>query len=1096
MNYEDIFSPETLEKLNSRSRENLQKMLKGKSLDQALVETTQLYRAISLAEREYISELEDLVEVIVRDLYPIVNQENIVIDARIGKPNQGFKSQDDDDEIELPAPPKIQKKRRRIINAITQGASVKGTFSFLIFKEYLDSIDKSLLENYKEIMELVFGIYNDPNAIAMMLAMVANNQNQKGGESDVEVDRVEDDEVITIKAWGSNFPMLLHETVKGLYELISLYGFTADKESNIAVVRDVDRLENEPEDLKMGPIIYDALSKLYNESPFNDPRVREYFFSEIFQQLDDEEFISFIENTINDKLTSSQRKWANDTMRDIADDLKADDADDSLLREYSQKVIDSLLEKWKEEKSYNERVARNLIDRFDKIKSNLKAKKDILPIPDRIRDKGSFADLTQYTFEELVKLIAVYGEKKSNIVKDSIRKFSGSLGGDAEAVNIVKSYIERFLNNKEDLSLRVDGNQQEVISLIPDKLLNLYLYLDPRNYSWEELENLLDSVYPTKGKSIVNSAQGGNKMVYKKNSLEIWLGDEKDHCIKYGAGADPEKDEEGNLKTKYNFCISTPGGGNLYRKYRYAESSLQTIYFVFDRSKSSDKDPSGNWEDIYHVAVIHKVHNPEDFKGKGYLVTFANNRTRYVEDWDEVLSLMDEDLKSKLNNLEDVFKPVPLSRQDRDDLIIGSTALTLSKFRELPVEDKLKYVQIKSPNSEIPDEILKVLKQVKIEESGKKSNLAIVAINNGHLIPHSILQDEPALARRYALKNFRTPAEDTIVPLPYVKYLDDKDKKTYYEKHKDTFLTFEFIDEFLGEEFLPDFVNFNLSKYQYLPKKAEKYVPSDKKDIFNILSKYYDKWYFSNNNNNIEDLANKRSQPGTKIIVLQSDFLLWKKLNNQEREFILNMIRSNNNNDEYTHFLAGAPLILKDGNKQYLFMPLEGIQGSNATAYEEFVLVDGDNAIKKFDSGKIRFTTPGGVNHRFTSGVIQPFTERIFNIDEFSYEGKPLLDNLNENVVSYVLTTPRETAERYVKTQPGIYDSERGKLLGILRKSFTDGISYKQKGYLTGKVNGLSFKEISVEPKNKPKPEPPKKQQDTPPKKGEEGTQGDLFSDN
>jgi len=1109
MNYEDIFSPETLEKLDSKSKENLRKMVKGMSRLEVAGKMDQLRRAIIWAERDYIDELEDLVEVIVRDLYPIVNQENIVIDGRIGKPEEEDEDglagpPEDEDEVELPASPKIMKKRRRIINAITQGAAVKGTFSFLIFKEYLDSIEEGLLEKYKEIAELAFGIYNDPNALAEMLAMLANKVEAKGGESEVEVDRVEDDEVITIKAWGADFPSLLHEVVKGLYELISLYGFQADQETNKSVERDVDRPEFEPEDLKMGPIIYDSLTKLYKESPYNDTRVREYFFAEIYTQLDDDEFISFIENAINDRLTSSQRRWASDTMRDISDDLKADDADDVLLREakeYSVEFVNSLLDKWKEEPDYNERVARNLIQKFKKKAEAIKQRKDVLPIPDRIRDavqsgKANFKDVSLYTFDELAKLLATLGDNKNEVIRGCIEKFKKDVGGDDEATQIVVSYAKRFLENKEQLGNYVQGGTSEVIEVIPDRLLKNYLYLDPRNYSWQELEGMLDFVFPKKGGKIKNLASGGEQKIYEKNNLEVYLAPSKSACIRYGAGIPPEKDEEGNLIQKYSFCISQGEGSNVYRTYRYGNPSIVTFYFIFDRDKSSAKTPSGDWEDIYHVTIIGKIHNPELKQGKKYEVTFAPNRTRYVESWDEALSLMDEDLKSKVKDLEYLFKDVPLNQEDREDMIDGSTQLNLPKFRSLTLKEKIKYVELKSPNSEIPDEILKVLKQGKFEVDGKQSDLARVAINNGHLIPFSILENEPGLARSYALKNWKTPGEDVIVPLPYVKHLDDDQQEKYFEKYKNSFLSFEYVKEFFDEKYLYKFVNWNLSKYQYLPKEAEKYVPSDKKDIFNILSKYYDKWYFSGLNNDIESLANKRSQPTNKIIVLQTDFLLWKKLSNQERDFILNMIRSNNDNDEYTHFLAGAPLILKDGNKEYLFMPLEGIQGSNATAYEEFVLVDGNNAIKKFDSGKIRFTTSGGVSHRFTSGVVQPFTERIFNIDEFSYEGKPLLDNLNENVVSYVLTTPRETAERYVKTQPGIYDKERGKLLGILRKSFTDGISYKQKGYLTGKVNGLSFKEISVEPKSKPKPEPPKKQQDTPPKKGEEGTQGDLFSEN
>jgi hypothetical protein len=86
----------------------------------------------------------------------------------------------------------------------------------------------------------------------------------------------------------------------------------------------VDKLSNEPNDLRFGKFIYDAISDIYNDGNINDPRVRELLFSEIYK-LSEEEFIPFIENAVNNTLTSQQKKWASDTMRDIKDDLKKDD---------------------------------------------------------------------------------------------------------------------------------------------------------------------------------------------------------------------------------------------------------------------------------------------------------------------------------------------------------------------------------------------------------------------------------------------------------------------------------------------------------------------------------------------------------------------------------------------------------------------------------------------------------------------------------------------------------------------------------------------------------------------------------------------------
>jgi len=80
--------------------------------------------------------------------------------------------------------------RRRIINAITQGAALRGTFAFYLFKEHLDELDPTLVEKYNQIMKNSFGIYDDENAIAMMLAALAQGHKDAGGSSKVIINEI------------------------------------------------------------------------------------------------------------------------------------------------------------------------------------------------------------------------------------------------------------------------------------------------------------------------------------------------------------------------------------------------------------------------------------------------------------------------------------------------------------------------------------------------------------------------------------------------------------------------------------------------------------------------------------------------------------------------------------------------------------------------------------------------------------------------------------------------------------------------------------------------------------------------------------------
>ena len=327
VDYEKIFSPETMASLKGKSGESLKQMLGNKKLMQTLVRSKAVLDEIITAEDGYRDELEMVAAQMVTDAYPIIDYANIKIDAQIvGMDNLDIQTPPPQEDPTSPDfggdDPEKLKAKRRIINGITQGASIRGAFGFMLFKEYLDQINPALVDKYSEILKLAFGIYDDENAIAMMLAALAQNQKMQGGESEMEYD--EENEQFVIKAKAICFPMLVHEIVKGLYEIVGTEGFGADREKNQAIVGAVDTLANEPRDLQYGKFIYDAISKIYNESNIDDARVRELFFAEVYKLIDDE-FFPFIENAINNKLQPLQKKWAMDTMRDIERDLKKDD---------------------------------------------------------------------------------------------------------------------------------------------------------------------------------------------------------------------------------------------------------------------------------------------------------------------------------------------------------------------------------------------------------------------------------------------------------------------------------------------------------------------------------------------------------------------------------------------------------------------------------------------------------------------------------------------------------------------------------------------------------------------------------------------------
>ncbi len=87
----------------------------------------------------------------------------------------------------------------------------------------------------------------------------------------------------TINALGTDFSMLLHETVKGIYELIAACGIPEDEETAQLVIDNTDSLADEIEDLRYGPEIAGDLRDFVNEFPESAdiPNLREHVFGKM-----------------------------------------------------------------------------------------------------------------------------------------------------------------------------------------------------------------------------------------------------------------------------------------------------------------------------------------------------------------------------------------------------------------------------------------------------------------------------------------------------------------------------------------------------------------------------------------------------------------------------------------------------------------------------------------------------------------------------------------------------------------------------------------------------------------------------------------------
>ena len=347
--YDRIFDPETVGKLKGSVTQRIQ----DKNPMQIGMQMQQLAMQVIQLEKGNEDLLQQLAYDVVYEAYPYLesNRDIIEIDAKIVpqaqvkdalKPNtpQEEDIEDLDQEQEEAMLEDIEEdaKKRRLINAITQGASTFSKSAHYIQQEYIDIIGgEGTSDKYRDLMQA---------ALDMIDYMVGSGMSKQMNSSDMESSASGAESVFydfekekwIIKARAIVFPVLILEIVKGMYEIISLFGFS-DLERGEKVVNKVDKLQNEPEDIAYGQLIARNLQDTINSLDKNvTAEERDDFLQDIYK-LPSTEFIKLVTNVIKGSITTPQRKQLQDLFTQMRQDKAADNADNSLLEKLEQAIL-------------------------------------------------------------------------------------------------------------------------------------------------------------------------------------------------------------------------------------------------------------------------------------------------------------------------------------------------------------------------------------------------------------------------------------------------------------------------------------------------------------------------------------------------------------------------------------------------------------------------------------------------------------------------------------------------------------------------------------------------------------------------------------
>ena len=344
--YDKIFDPETLGKLKGSVAQRMQ----GKNPMQIMGNLMQLAQQVMQLERGNEDLLEQLAYDVVYEAYPYLksNQDVIEIDAKIVpqpqvkealKPNSP--NEEDIEELSIEEEEQMMLdiaddlKKRRLINAVTQGGSTFSKSAHYVQQEYIDIVGgEGTSDKYRDLMQAALDMIDFTIGLPGMRANLGNDlEDSATGAESVFYDF--EKEKWIIKARAIVFPVLILEIVKGMYEIIGLFGFS-DLERGEKVVKYTDKIQNEPEDIAYGQMITKNLFDIINKLETNvTPEERDDFLQDIYK-LSNNEFIKLMTNVINNRVDTSQMNQLKGMFKQMRQDKTADDADNALFERFKR----------------------------------------------------------------------------------------------------------------------------------------------------------------------------------------------------------------------------------------------------------------------------------------------------------------------------------------------------------------------------------------------------------------------------------------------------------------------------------------------------------------------------------------------------------------------------------------------------------------------------------------------------------------------------------------------------------------------------------------------------------------------------------------
>lgn len=234
---------------------------------QLMMEMMPMVHETMALESKHKKALEELAEKMIREEYDMPEDiveikvslsPNIVLEGTKKNPtpkSSDYQFENHDDMVNA----KEEVYKRRFLNAMIQGAAKKTNHMFHMVDDELTDMDPRLLNRYSKVMSA---------ADYMYYVIPKMDNGTSGGMVKVTFPTSENPKAV-IEAEAMIFPVLIHELVKGVMELLSAHGLPKDKKLGDYVIGKADFLAAEPWDMRIGPALWDRFTDCIDADDFH-----------------------------------------------------------------------------------------------------------------------------------------------------------------------------------------------------------------------------------------------------------------------------------------------------------------------------------------------------------------------------------------------------------------------------------------------------------------------------------------------------------------------------------------------------------------------------------------------------------------------------------------------------------------------------------------------------------------------------------------------------------------------------------------------------------------------------------------------------------